>query len=108
MTPKTLYLALCAFGLLLPYAQFVPWVAVHGLDMRLFFAELGASPISRFFGWDVIASALTLIVFMRIERRRWPIKHAWMPIVGLLLVGVTFGFPLFLSLREDAATPRHQ
>ena len=105
MTPKTLYLALCVLGLLLPYAQFVPWVAEHGLNMRLFFEELGANPISRFFGWDVIASACTLIAFMLVERRRRPVKHAWMPIAGLVLVGVSFGLPLFLYLREDARAP---
>ena len=102
MTPKRLYLALAVLGLVLPYAQFVPWVGAHGLDMRLFFSELGASPISRFFGWDVIASACTLIVFMRIERRRKGVPHAWMPLVGLVLVGVSFGLPLFLYLREDS------
>jgi len=101
VTAKHLYLALAALGFVLPYSQFAPWVAVHGLNMPLFFSELGANAISRFFGWDVIASALTLIVFMRIERRRKPIPYAWLPIVGLLLVGVSFGLPLFLYLRED-------
>ena len=102
MTPKRLYLVLAVFGFLMPYAQFVPWVASHGLDIRLFVSELSANPISRFFGWDVIASACTLIVFMRVERKRKPVPHAWAPLVGLVLVGVSFGLPLFLYLREDS------
>jgi len=104
VTPKRVYLVMALFGFLVPYAQFVPWVGEHGLDMRLFFSELGANPISRFFGWDVIASACTVIAFMRVERRRRSIPHAWAPIVGLVLVGVSFGLPLFLYLREDASS----
>jgi hypothetical protein len=102
VTPKKLYLVFCVIGLLLPYAQFVPWVMEHGLDMRLFFSELAANRISRFFGWDVIVSAFVLLAFMRVERRRQPVNHWWMPIAGTLLVGVSFGFPLFLYLREDS------
>jgi len=100
--PKHLYLALAGLGFLLPYSQFAPWVVAHGLDIRLFLSEFGANPISRFFGWDVIVSACVLIAFMRIERGRTPVRHPWVPIVGLALVGVSFGLPLFLYLREDA------
>jgi hypothetical protein len=102
MKPKNLYLLLSVLGFLLPYSQFVPWVAANGLRMPLFFSELGANRISMFFGWDVIVSAVVLLAFMRIERARKPVKHWWIPIVGTLLVGVSFGFPLFLYLREDA------
>jgi hypothetical protein len=101
MTPKNLYLVLSVIGLLLPYLQFVPWVAAHGLNMPLFFSELGANRISLFFGWDVIVSAIALLAFMRIERGRKPVRHAWLPIVGTLLAGVSFGLPLFLYLREE-------
>ena len=104
MKAKNVYLILAVLGFVLPYAQFVPWVAAQGLDIRLFFEQLGANPISRFFGWDVIVSACVLIAFMRIERARRPIPHAWMPIAGLLLVGVSFALPLFLYLREDATS----
>ena len=102
MTPKHLYLILCVLGFVVPYWQFVPWVAVHGLNMALFFSELGANRISMFFGFDVIVSAIVLMLFMRIERARAPVKQWWLPIAGTLLVGVSFGFPLFLYLREDA------
>jgi hypothetical protein len=101
VSPKRLYLLLAVLGFLLPYAQFAPWVWEHGPDPRLFFSELAANPISRFFGWDVIVSACVLLAFMRIERKRRPIAHAWMPLVGLILVGVSFGLPLFLYLREE-------
>jgi hypothetical protein len=55
MKPKTLYLALCLAGVLLPYWQFVPWVFQHGLNLALFVRELFANRIGAFFGMDVIA-----------------------------------------------------
>jgi hypothetical protein len=70
MKPKTIYLALCFFGAVLPYWQFVPWVAEHGLNLRLMLGELFANRISAFFGLDVIVSAVVLLVFVRVESRR--------------------------------------
>lgn len=103
MKPKTLYLGLCFVGFLLPYWQFVPWVSVHGLILSGFFQELFANRVSAFFGMDVFVSAVVLIVFMRVENRRLSIRRRWLPIVALLLVGVSLALPLFLYLREDAA-----
>ena len=97
-----LYALLGLLGLALPYSQFVPWVAANGLNMTLFLEQLRANPISRFFGWDVIVSACVLFVFMRIEGRREPVRYAWLAVVGTMLVGVSFGLPLYLYLREDA------
>jgi hypothetical protein len=102
MKPKSLYLGLCLAGFLLPYWQFVPWVALHGLHLALFVHELFANRISAFFGMDVLVSAVVLIVFMRVERRRVVIRFRWLPIVALLLVGVSLALPLFLYLRESA------
>jgi len=48
---KRFYLALCVVGFLLPYWQFVPWVAEHGLNLSLFAHDLFANRISSFFGW---------------------------------------------------------
>ena len=51
---KTLYLVLCIAGLALPYWQFVPWVAEHGLNLRLMLQQLFANRIGGFFGMDVL------------------------------------------------------
>jgi hypothetical protein len=102
MNPKSLYLVLSVLGFLLPYTQFAPWVGAHGVNLRLFWEELTANRIGMFFGWVVIVSAVVLFAFMRMERRRKAVKHWWLPIAGTLLVGVSFGFPLFLYLREDS------
>jgi uncharacterized membrane protein len=100
MKPKTIYLALCVVGALLPYWQFVPWVAQHGMNPPLFVHELFVNRISAFFGMDVLVSAAVLIVFMRVEGARLSIPRRWIPVLAMLLVGVSLGLPLFLYMRE--------
>jgi len=100
MKTKNIYLALSCVGAILPYWEFTPWVARHGLDMRLFFSELLANRISTFFGLDVIVSAVVLLIFMRVESRRADVPGRWIPILATLAVGVSLGLPLFLYMRE--------
>jgi hypothetical protein len=101
MKPKTLYLLLCLLGAALPYWQFIPWVvAHHGIPLSLFFRELFANRISAFFGMDVIVSAVVLVVFMRVEGSRLGIRRRWLPVLALLLVGVSLALPMFLYMRE--------
>jgi Terpene cyclase DEP1 len=100
MKPKTLYVTLCFVGTLLPYWQFVPWVVQHGMNLPLFVRELFVNRISAFFGMDVLVSAVVLIVFMRIEGARLNIRRRWLPVLAVLTVGVSLGFPMFLYMRE--------
>ena len=101
MKPKTIYLALCFVGVVLPCWQFLPWVMQHGMNLPLFVRELFANRISAFFGMDVLVSAMVLIAFMRIESARLDIRRRWLPVLALLTVGVSLGLPLFLYLRES-------
>ena len=100
MKPKTIYLALCFAGALLPYWQFVPWVIQHGMNLPLFVRELFANRISAFFGMDVFVSAVVLIAFMRVESRRLKFRRRWLPVLAMLTVGVSLALPMFLYMRE--------
>lgn len=100
MKTKQLYLVLCILGTVLPLSQFVPWVIEHGLDIPLFVHELFSTRIGSFFGWDVIISAITLLVFIFVEGRRINMSNLWLPAVATLSVGVSLGLPLFLYLRQ--------
>jgi len=100
MSPKSLYLVLCLAGSLLPYSQLVPFLREHGLDLRLFVEQLFSSPVSGFFGLDVIVSSVVLWALVAIEGRRTGMKHLWAPIAANLTVGVSLGLPLFLYMRE--------
>jgi uncharacterized protein DUF2834 len=102
MKLKTLYLLLCVVGLVLPYWQFVPWVAANGLQLSLFIQQLFANRIGGFFGMDVLVSSLVLIVFMRAESTRLRLRGRWWPVLALVTVGVSLALPLYLYLRELA------
>ena len=109
MKARHFYLIFCVLGILLPYSQFVPWLLEHGFNLELFFRELFANRISAFFGLDVIVSAIVLIWFIQSEGKHLRLRLLWFPTIGTLLVGVSFGFPLFLFLRQvtlDRTTTR--
>jgi hypothetical protein len=100
------YLLFCVLGVALPYWQFVPWVIAHGgLNMPLFVRDLFANRVSGFFGMDVLVSAVVLLVFVGIEGRRVGMRFRWLPVITVLLVGVSLGLPLFLYLREIELEP---
>ena len=102
MNRKNIYLFLCVLGILLPYSQFIPWLIENGLNVPLFVRQLFANRISGFFGLDVLVSAVVLVRFVREEGKRLGMRLLWLPIVGLCAVGVSFGLPLFLYLREHS------
>jgi Terpene cyclase DEP1 len=100
MKARHFYLICCVLGLVFPYSQFLPWVLVHGLNLTLFCRELFANRISAFFAADVIVSAIVLIWFIQSEGKRLRVRLLWFPTIGTAVVGVSFGFPLFLFLRQ--------
>jgi hypothetical protein len=87
-------------GTIVPWVAFLPFLHEHGPDPGAFVRQLFGTPISGFFGWDVICSSLVLWAFVAIEGRRLTVRGLWMPIAGTLVVGVSLGLPLFLYLRE--------
>jgi hypothetical protein len=105
MKARRFYLIFCVLGILIPYSQFVPWLLEHGLNLSLFIRELFDNRISAFFAMDLILSAVVLICFIQSEGKRLSMRLVWPPTIGTLIVGVSFGFPLFL-LRRQASLDR--
>lgn len=99
---KLAYALLALLGAALPLSQFFPWFIEHGLDISLFFSDLFANGVSGFFAFDVIVSAVVTVLFVVVEGARSGTGRLFAPIVGTLLVGVSFGLPLFLFMREHA------
>ena len=100
MRPKTVYLILCALGVLLPYWQLAPWLWEHGLDLPLFFRQLFENRVGAFFGMDGFVSAAALLVFACGEARRTGSRVVWLVALAVAAVGVSLGLPLLLYLRE--------
>ncbi len=101
-----LYLILCMLGTVLPYSQFVPFVAEHGLDVRLFVEQMFANRIAGLFGLDVIVSSIVLWAFVFTEGRRQQMRHLWVYVLCNVAVGVSLGLPLFLYMRERQLAAR--
>lgn len=97
---RWVYLFLAVIGAVLPYSQFLPWLAAHGLDVRLFLADLFSGRVSAFFAFDVLVSAVVVVFFIRREGGTRKVPTLWLPIAATCLVGVSCGLPLFLYLRE--------
>jgi hypothetical protein len=106
---RWLYLSLALLGAVLPFSQFVPWVAAHGLDVPLMIRELFSTRIGAFFGIDVLVSAPVLLVFIAREGVTRKMRRLWFPIGATCLIGVSCGLPLFLYMRERtlSATPNN-
>ena len=102
MSHKNIYLFLCILGAALPYSQFIPWVLEHGLNIGLLIRQLFSNRIGGFFGLDVLASAVVLLWFISVEGKRLRMHLLWLPVAGVFAIGVSFGLPLFLYLRERA------
>jgi len=95
-----LFLIAAVLGTILPFSYFVPFVATHGVDLRLFFNPLFQTNVSAFFAVDVFVSALALWLFVYSEGRRLRMKNLWAYVLCTLMVGVSLGLPLFLFFRE--------
>jgi len=101
MSRRNVYVLLSILGAVLPFSQFLPWLMAHGLDVPLLVSEIASSRIAAF-GWlDVVISAVTLLFFIVFDGRESKTPYRWAPILGTLTVGVSFGLPLYLALRES-------
>lgn len=96
-----MYLLLSMLGVLLPLAGFWPWLLEHGLDLGQLWREVAGNHLAAFAWAEVAVTALTVLFLIRAEVRR-RIPHRWAPVLGTLLVGPSFGLPLYLYLRERA------
>lgn len=98
LVKEAVYVGLLVAGIALPYAQALPWLREHGLDLRRFGEELFANRISGFFGWDVIISAATLISLSAIDDELPPSQRV--AVATGAMGGASVGLPLYLWLRE--------
>ncbi len=100
MRIKTVYFILFIIGSIVPYYFFLPFIIKHGLDFKLLISELSANNISLFFGFDVIISALALIIYILYDQNKIKVRFYGLAIIATLTIGVSSGLPLYLLLKE--------
>ena len=72
----------------------------NGFDIPLLLEQVYTSRIAAFRLLDVIVLAVVLILFVLTEGRKHKVPHLWVPFLGTVTGGVSFGLPLYLYLRE--------
>ena len=97
---RILYLLLAIAGVILPMRYFLAWFAENGFDLPGMVDAWHANAASSGLVWDLTVAAVVLCVWMVAEvyqRKDWWVLAVCVP--ATFLVGVSFGFPLYLFLR---------
>ena len=101
-TRERILLALTVVGFVVPNTMVIAFIAEHGLDARgyveAWFDSLPAAQLAA----DLVIAFVAFAVWAAWEGRRLAMRTWWVPIPASLFVGLCFGLPLFLFLRERA------
>ena len=101
MTERIL-LALTVIGFVVPNALLGVFIADEGFDVSGYFSLWTDSTPSTQLALDLVLAGLAFFVWAAREGPRARIRRWWLCIPASLLVGLCFGLPLFLLMRERA------
>jgi flavin-dependent dehydrogenase len=99
---ERLLLALTLIGFIVPNLCVVLFLGSEGIDIGGYFSLWFASTPSTQLFLDLGIAALAFFVWVVAEVRRTPVAWWWLCIPATFLVGLCFGLPLFLWMRERA------
>ena len=97
---ERILLALSVVGFLVPNAMVIAFIADHGLDIDGYFGEWFDSLPSTQLTIDISLAFVAFALWAAWEGKRLGMSTWWVPIPASALVGLCFGLPLFLFLRE--------
>jgi hypothetical protein len=87
-------------GFVVPNVCIAIFFADEGIDISGYFSLWTASTPSTQLLLDLVIAALAFFVWAAVEGPRVGIRRWWVCIPATLLVGLCFGLPLFLLMRE--------
>lgn len=93
-------LALCVVGFVVPNVLLGIYIADEGLDVSGYFSLWTDSTPSTQVTLDLIIAAVAFLAWAAYEGPRVRIERWWLCVPATLLVGLCFGLPLFLLMRE--------
>jgi hypothetical protein len=91
------YFVALLVGTTVPLSVFVPWLLDNGLDVELFVRTLFGTPVSSYFGWDVIITVLVLWSMCAVDDELPTRERTVIALCSFL--GASVGVPAFLWLR---------
>ena len=101
MTERVL-MALTVVGFIVPNALLGVFIAEEGFDVGGYFSLWTDSTPSTQITLDLTIAGLAFFVWAAREGPRAQIRYWWVVYPASLLVGLCFGLPLFLLMRERA------
>lgn len=93
-------LVLAVVGFVVPNAFVIAYLAEHGVDLDGYFSAWTATLPATQLLFDLAIAAVAFLVWAAVEGRRVPVRNWWLCIPATFLVGLCFGVPLFLWMRE--------
>ncbi len=99
---ERLLLALTIIGFVVPNVFVGLYIAGEGTDLGGYFSLWTASIPSTQLLLDLAIAVSAFFIWAAVEGPRAQIKRWWLCIPASLLVGICFGLPLFLLMRERA------
>jgi hypothetical protein len=97
---KYLYVFLCIIGAILPYYFFLPFLIENGINFHILIDLLFVNKVSSAFGINALITSIIFVIFISIENNKIKLPHLWIPILASSIVGVSFGLPLYLLIKE--------
>lgn len=99
---ERLLLALTIVGFVVPNVFVGVSIAADGLDLGSYFSSWTASVPSTQLLVDLAIASIAFFAWASWEGPRAQVRRWWLCIPATLLVGLCFGLPLFLWMRERA------
>lgn len=100
MKNSSIYLILCIFGVIVPWTFLFMFLGEPDISVSLFFEYIFTNNVSSSVAADLIISAAIFFFFVFIEGCRIGMHRLWVYVPATLMVGLSFGLPLFLYFRE--------
>ena len=99
---ERLLLIIAVIGFIVPNVMLGIFIADEGFDVTGYFSLWTDSTPSTQITLDLTIAALAFFVWAGLEGPRAQIRYWWVVYPASLLVGLCFGLPLFLVMRERA------
>ena len=100
---KKFYLIAMIIGAAIPLYFFSQHFAAHGFGLSDFLAASFPNPAASGLVADLLLSATLGLIVFGLEAKRLGVRGFWLVVLGTLLIGFSFGLPLYLYLRESRA-----
>jgi len=102
MSMKHFYLGCTVIGFGVAAVLIAQWFSQYGFDLGAAGSQLVATDMAIIATWDLSWAALAAVGSIIAEGINKQIKGWWAALIGSFCVGLCFGLPLFLYLRERA------